>query len=167
MTSRYSAAGSAHQRDLRTQLFSTPTQYIRPPYQQQHQQSRSQTPPSRAPSRSTASPYDNLASNNNHASASHNESLLNSLETQNDQEMDSMGAKISLLKNLGEKMGVEINKSISLNDDITNNFERGKVTLKNTYNKMVVMSQRAGISWKMWLLVFGIVVLYFFYVWIF
>ena len=54
-----------------------------------------------------------------------------------------------MLKNLG-KNGVEINKLIKLNDDITNGFEKGKITLKNTYNKMIVMSQRAGITWKMW-----------------
>ncbi|CAL1202331.1 unnamed protein product [Candida parapsilosis] len=112
-----------------------------------------------------SSPYDPTprASSSN---AKFDESLLSSLESQNDEELNTMGAKINMLKNLGEKMGVEINKSVKLNDEITNGFERGKVTLKNTYNKMVVMSQRAGISWKMWLLVFGIVVLFFFYVWI-
>jgi blocked-early-in-transport protein 1 len=80
--------------------------------------------------------------------------------------MDSMGQKVAMLKNLGLKMGSEINKSIKLNDDITNSFEKGKVTLKNTYNKMIVMSQRAGISWKMWLVVFAIVFLWFFWIWI-
>lgn len=159
MTSRYSAAGGAHQRgDLRTQLFSTPGQHnftgIR--------LLRSQTPPLRS---NMSSPYDPTprASSSN---AKFDESLLSSLESQDDEELNTMGAKINMLKNLGEKMGVEINKLVKLNDEITNGFERGKVTLKNTYNKMVVMSQRAGISWKMWLLVFGIVVLFFFYVWI-
>lgn len=150
MTSRYSAAGGAHQRDLRTQLFSSPNVGLRTP--------------SRTPLR-TASPYDPTPNNSNQAK--YNESLMNSLELQNDEEMNIMGSKISMLKNLGEKMGVEINKLIKLNDDITNNFEKGKITLKNTYNKMIVMSQRAGISWKMWLLVFLIVTLWFVYVWLF
>ncbi|KAK6205134.1 uncharacterized protein RJT21DRAFT_13191 [Scheffersomyces amazonensis] len=143
MSSRYSAVG-AHQRDLRTQLFSTP-QGIR-------------TPPSR-----TTSPYDPVQT----STAKHNESFLSSLESQNNDEMEGMGQKVALLKNLGERMGVEINKSIKLNDEITNQFERGRVTLKNTYNKMILMSQRAGITWRMWLVVFIIVFLWFFYVWFF
>ncbi|KAK6461538.1 hypothetical protein DFJ63DRAFT_185164 [Scheffersomyces coipomensis] len=143
MSSRYSAVG-AHQRDLRTQLFSSP-QGIR-------------TPPSR-----TTSPYDPTPT----VTAKHNESFLSSLESQNNDEMDSMGQKVALLRNLGEKMGVEINKSLKLNDEITNQFEKGKVTLKKTYNQMVLMSQRAGITWRMWLLVFLIIFVCFFYVWMF
>lgn len=143
MSSRYSAAG-AHQRDLRTQLFASPN--------------GNRTPPSR-----TASPYEPSAL----VSAKHNESFLLTLESQNNDEMESMGHKVAMLKTLGQKMGVEINKGIKLNDEITNTFEQGKVTLKNTYNKMVVMSQRAGITWRMWLTVFGLVFVWFFYIWIF
>lgn len=139
MSSRYSA-GAAHQRDLRTQLFAN-------------------SPPPKAPSR-TSSPYDPTPA------AKHNEAYLLSLESQNNDEMESMNQKVAMLKNLGVRMGTEINKSIKLNDDITNLFEKGKVTLKNTYNKMVVMSQRAGITWKMWLTVFAVVGLWFFWVWI-
>jgi GMP synthase - Glutamine amidotransferase domain len=75
-----------------------------------------------------------------------------------------LGSKVA--RNLPE-IGLEYGTStIKLNDDITNSFEKGKVTLKNTYNKMIVMSQRAGISWKMWLVVFAIVFLWFFWIWI-
>ncbi|KAI5965344.1 BET1 [Candida pseudojiufengensis] len=171
MSSRYTAASGAHQRsDLRTQLFNTPThhnftgiqrqQYNRSPLQQQGLSPIRSNPPSR---NSTSSPYDQST---HQSSQKYNESLLNSLESQNDEEIDSMGTKINMLKNLGEKMGIEINKSNALNNEITNSFEKGKVTLKNTYNKMIVMSQRAGISWKMWLVVFGIVFIFFFYIWI-
>lgn len=100
-------------------------------------------------------------------SAKHNEAFLLSLESQNNEEVDLMSQKVAALKNLGMRMGSEINKSINLNDEITNNFERGKVTLKNTYNKMVVMSQRAGISWRMWLGFFSMFSLWCFYVWLF
>lgn len=149
MSSRYLTVGGAHQRDLRTQLFSTPASKAF--YGQSPQPTRTQ------------SPYDNEPT----ASAKHNESFLSLLESQNNEELDSMGQKVAMLKNLGVRMGTEINKSINLNDDITNSFEKGKVTLKNTYNKMVLMSQRAGISWKMWLVVFSIVALWFVYVWLF
>ncbi|EDK44325.1 conserved hypothetical protein [Lodderomyces elongisporus NRRL YB-4239] len=170
MSSRYSTMGNgAHQRDLRTQLFSTPS----PHHFNGLRQQNSRTPPSRTPLRNThsASPYDNTTTQTragaSAAVAAQNESFLNSLESQNDEEMDSMGQKIHMLKNLGERMGIEINKSIKLNDDITDGFERGKVSLKNTFNKMIVMSQRAGITWKMWLVVFALVGLFFFYVWLF
>lgn len=145
MASRYSSSG-AHQRDVRTQLFGTPPA-----------RSLSGTPPARM-----ASPYDKTPS----ANARHNESFLLSLESQNNEEVDSMSAKVATLKNLGLRMGTEINRSIKLNDEITDRFEAGKVTLKQTYNKMVVMSQRAGITWRMWLAVFGLVGLWFFYVWL-
>lgn len=98
--------------------------------------------------------------------ARHHELYLASLELGNNEEMDVMGEKVAMLKTLGMRMGTEINKLIKLNDEITNLFEQGKVTLKNTYNKMVIMSQRAGITWKMWGLTFLVVFVFFFYVWI-
>lgn len=143
MSSRYSAMDSL-QRDLRTQLFTTPQGIRRVPHR-------------------TASPYDPTPQ----PSAKHQESMMLTLESQNEDEMDTIGQKVAMLKNLGVKMGVEINKSVKLNEDITNNFERGKVTLKNTYNNMIDMSKKAGITWRMWLLVFLIVFLWFFWVWLF
>lgn len=90
-----------------------------------------------------------------------------SLESQNNEEVDLMSQKVNALKNLGVRMGSEINKSMKLNDDISNNFEKGKITLKNTYNRMVVMSKRAGILWRMWLVFFSLFFLACFYVWLF
>lgn len=143
MSYRYNSAVSAHQRDLRTQLFSAPNGLTKPP------------------SRSN-SPYDKVTP----TSSKQNESYLMSLESQNDEELDSMSQKVAMIKNLGLRMGTEINKSIKLNDNIADNMEKGKITLKNTYNKMVIMSERAGISCKLWFVVFFIVFLWFFWVWI-
>lgn len=145
MNSRYSTAGSAHQRDVRTQLFGP------------NPGAAGRTPPARM-----SSPYEARPT----ASAKHNEAFLLSLESQNNDEMDLMSHKVAALKNLGVRMGSEINKSMKLNDEITNNFERGTVTLKNTFNRMVVMSQRAGISWRMWLLFFTFFFAACFYVWL-
>lgn len=78
-----------------------------------------------------------------------------------------MSTKVAALKNLGMRMGSEINKLMKLNDDISNSFERGQVTLKRTFNRMVSMSERAGISWKVWLLFFFMFFLLCFYVWLF
>lgn len=147
MSSRYSNNGGAHQRDLRTQLFATPQR----------------SPANNTPISRSDSPYDKAPV----ASAKYNESYLLSLESQNNDEVDTMSQKVNLLKNLGVRMGTEINKSVKLNDEITNTMEKGKITLKNTWNKMIVMSQRAGISWRMWLLVFGVITIWFFWVWLF
>lgn len=144
MTSRYSSNISAHQRDLRTSLFASPTGITKPPVQR------------------VASPYDKAA----HPSAKHNESFLLSLESQNNDELDVMSQKVSMIKDLGVKMGQEINKSIKLNDNITETFENGRISLKNTYNRMILMSERAGISCKLWFIVFFIVFVWFFWVWI-
>lgn len=95
------------------------------------------------------------------------ESILLHLESQNNDEMDLMSQKVAQLKSLGSKMGLEINKSINLNQDITNSFEKGTKTLKNTYNRMIIMSKKAGITWKMWLIVLLIVSLFFTYAWLF
>ena len=89
-----------------------------------------------------------------------------SLESQNNEEIDTMSQKVNMLKGLGVRMGDEINKSIKLNDNLTESMEKGKVTLKNTWNRMIIMSQRAGISWRMWLVAFFIIFLFFFWVWI-
>ncbi|CUM67747.1 uncharacterized protein PRCAT00005452001 [Priceomyces carsonii] len=143
MSYRYSHGG-AQQRDLRTQLFEVP-------------------PRKNSPVIRNNSPYDPVPS----SSAKHTESFLLSLESQNNDEVDTMGQKVTALKNLGVRMGSEINKSMNLNDEITNSFERGRVSLKNTFNRMIIMSKRAGITWKMWLFVFFIVFLWFFWIWLF
>lgn len=145
MSYRYTSA--AHLREQRTQLFGS----------QDSQRLRSSTP------HRISSPYDRPPS----VSAKHNEAFLLSLEAQNEDEVSPMSQKVAALKNLGVKMGDQINTSMKLNDEITNSFEKGRVTLKNTYNKMIVMSQRAGISWKMWLAFFAMFFLWCFYVWLF
>lgn len=146
MSSRYSHNIGVHQRDLRTQLFSSPTGAFQKP--------------AAKPER-VGSPYEKAPSQ----SAKHNEAYLLSLESQNNEDIDGMGQRIAMMKDLSVRMGTEINKSIKLNDNITDNFEKGKVTLKNTYNKMVIMSERAGISCKTWFIVFGVVVMFFLWVW--
>lgn len=140
MTSRYSSG--AHQRDARTQLFG----------------GRSFEKPARV-----ALPYDLEPA----VLAKHNEAFLMSLESQNNDEVDTMLQKVAALKNLGQRMGTEINKLMQLNADMSNSFEQGRVTLKNTYNRMVVMSQRAGITWRMWAAFFGALFVWFFYIWLF
>lgn len=147
MSSRYPNGGisNVHDRNMRTQLFST----------SQKQRAKDVN--------RVSSPYD---SRPQVPTAKENEAYLMSLESQNNEEIDTMSQKVNMLKGLGVRMGDEINKSIKLNDNLTESMEKGKVTLKNTWNRMIVMSQRAGISWRMWLVAFFIIFLFFFWVWI-
>lgn len=147
MDSRYSSAGSASYRDSRTQLFAS---------------SHSRAPTSQPPSRMD-SPYGNPSKHN----LKHNEAFLLSLESQNNEEIDSMSSKVAALKNLGLQMGDEINKSIRLNEDLTDKFERGKLSLKHTYNRMIDMSKSAGLTWKMWIVFFLLFFMLCFYLWLF
>lgn len=147
MESRYSTGGSAYQRDNRTQLFpSSHSRVINP------------QPPSRMDS-----PYGNLSQPN----LKHNEAYLLSLESQKDEDFNGMSSKVAALKNLGLQMGDEINKSIKLNEDLTDKFERGKISLKHTYNRMIDMSRAAGLTWKMWLIFFLMFFTLCFYLWLF
>ncbi|KAH3684349.1 hypothetical protein WICPIJ_004677 [Wickerhamomyces pijperi] len=109
-----------------------------------------------------SSPYNQTSSLNR---PDFSESQLSSLESQNDEEMSTMFTKIKSLKSLSEKMGVEINSSNSLINDVNDQFGQLQGTLKKTWNKMLIMAKRSGISWKVWLGVFGVVILMFFIVW--
>lgn len=147
LNSRYSTAGSTYFRDSRTQLFAS---------------SHSRGSTSQLPSR-MESPYGERSAQN----LKHNEAYLLSLESQNNEELDGMTFKVAALKNMGLQMGEEINKSVRLNEDLTDKFERGKVSLKQTYNKMIDMSWAASLTWKMWLIFFLLFFSLCFYLWLF
>lgn len=134
-------------RDMRTQLFG-----------QSH--SRSHARPS-TPARSLL-PYDPDPT----VSAAHAQLQLLSLESQNNDHLSLIDSKVAQLKSMGEKMGVEINRLLHLNESISNSFDTGLVKLQNTFRSMVRMSEKAGISIKMWLTLFLVVAICFFFVWI-
>lgn len=76
-----------------------------------------------------------------------------------------MAQKLSQLKELSIKMGEEIRGSNKVLDSVGNQFGELQVTLKNTWNRMMVMAQRSGIPYKVWLAFFGVLVLMFWFVW--
>jgi blocked-early-in-transport protein 1 len=51
-------------------------------------------------------------------------------------------------------------------DNQEEGFENARTRLKGTFNRMMVMAERSGVGWRMWLLVFALIFLVFFYVWI-
>lgn len=103
----------------------------------------------------------------NEAPVDYNESLLNQLESQNDEDISSMHVKLKKLKNLSLKMNDEIDFS---NNEIINNlngtFGDTVTKLKNVMGKAKDMADRSRISFKTWLIIFCFVFLLFFYIWI-
>lgn len=101
----------------------------------------------------------------NTASPYQNDSVLDSLESQNDKQIEGLSAKVKMLKDLTVKIGDEVRDSNKLITDLENSFEGARTKLKVTFNRMVIMADRAGITWRMWLGFFAFIFLVFFYVW--
>ena len=108
----------------------------------------------------TPSPYDNTKV------GAYSQSMMSSLESQNNEELDSILGKVKLLKDLGVKMGDEIRSSSKTMEQLNDTFGMASTKVKLTYNRMIVMSKNAGITWKVWFLFFFAVFLCFFWVWI-
>lgn len=64
-------------------------------------------------------------------------------------------------------IGDEIRDSSALADKMNNTFDSTRLRIRGTMNRMLVMAERTGISWKVWLLFFVAVWLLFVYVWLF
>ncbi|ODV86966.1 hypothetical protein CANARDRAFT_27307 [[Candida] arabinofermentans NRRL YB-2248] len=183
-SSRYSS--KVHQREGRTSLFTTtqqqalsasqsPTrsnQFYQQPISSansqtsissiNHQQSRHIINDESSFIRSS-SPYEN----SNTPKKDYNASLLSQLESQNDETVSIMGSKISALKNLSLKMGDEINKSKLNLNSFGGDMESTMNNVKGNFKRMIIMADKTGISWKIWLLFFGVIFFVFFWVWIF
>lgn len=64
-------------------------------------------------------------------------------------------------------IGDEIRESSALADKMNEGFDNTRVRLRGTLNRMLVMAERSGIPWKVWLGFFAAVILIFLYVWLF
>lgn len=64
-------------------------------------------------------------------------------------------------------IGEEIRDSSALADKMNEGFDNTRVRLRGTMNRMLVMAQKSGIGWKVWLGFFAAVILIFVYVWLF
>jgi blocked-early-in-transport protein 1 len=62
-------------------------------------------------------------------------------------------------------IGDEIRESSALAEKMNDTFDQTRVRLRGTMNRMLVMAERSGISWKIWLGFFAAVILLFMYVW--
>ncbi|KAK9479706.1 hypothetical protein V1514DRAFT_327909 [Lipomyces japonicus] len=97
----------------------------------------------------------------------YSDSVMSGLESQNDNELEGLTARVKLLKDITTKIGEEVRDSTKLMGSLENGFDSTRVRLKGTYNRMIRMAERSGVGWQAWLGFFLFVVLIFFLVRIF
>ena len=64
-------------------------------------------------------------------------------------------------------IGDEIRDSSALAEKMNDSFDSTRVRLRGTMNRMLLMAERTGVGWKVWLAFFAAVGFLFFYVWVF
>lgn len=64
-------------------------------------------------------------------------------------------------------IGDEIRDSSAFAEKMNENFDNTRLRLRGTMNRMLIMADKTGIPWKVWLAFFAIVGFLFFYVWLF
>lgn len=63
-------------------------------------------------------------------------------------------------------IGDEIRESSALAEKMNTSFDQARLRLRGTMNRMLVMAERTGVGWRVWLGFFTAVVLLFMYVWL-
>jgi len=97
----------------------------------------------------------------------YSDAVLSELESQNDDQVEGMSAKVKMLKDITIAIGDEIRDSSKLADKMNDSFDNTRVRLKGTMNRMLRMAERTGVGWRVWLGFFAAVIFLFWYVWLF
>ncbi|KAH8820456.1 hypothetical protein F5884DRAFT_49895 [Xylogone sp. PMI_703] len=97
----------------------------------------------------------------------YSDAVLNELESQNDSQVEGIMGKVRQLKDMSIAIGDEIRESSALAEKMNESFENTRVRLRGTMNRMLLMAERTGVGWKVWLGFFAAVIFLFFYVWAF
>ncbi|KAL9949153.1 protein transport protein bet1 [Verticillium nonalfalfae] len=172
MASRFGPS-SLHQRDSRSALF-------------EGYNDGSRRPPSAGPSGGYG--YGYAGGNSNGATSSpafgapggfrsatpnrnkrgqYSDAVLNELESQNDAQVEGILGKVKILKDMTHAIGDEIRDSSALAEKMNDTFDSTRLRIRGTMNRMLVMAQKTGVGWKVWLAFFAAVGFLFFYVWVF
>lgn len=64
-------------------------------------------------------------------------------------------------------IGDEIRESSALAEKMNDGFEQTRIRLRGTMNRMLLMAERTGVGWRVWLAFFAAVIFLFMYVWLF
>ncbi|KAI1210340.1 uncharacterized protein F4807DRAFT_61266 [Annulohypoxylon truncatum] len=97
----------------------------------------------------------------------YSDAVLNELESQNDQQVEGILGKVKVLKDMTVAIGDEIRESSALAEKMNDTFDSTRLRLRGTMNRMMVMAERTGVGWKVWLGFFAAVIFIFLYVWLF
>ncbi|RBR03528.1 uncharacterized protein FIESC28_11753 [Fusarium coffeatum] len=97
----------------------------------------------------------------------YSDAVLNELESQNDAQVEGILGKVKVLKDMTVAIGDEIRESSALAEKMNDTFDSTRLRLRGTMNRMLVMAQRTGVGWKVWLIFFAAVIMLFIYVWLF
>ncbi|ESK98457.1 snare complex subunit bet1 [Moniliophthora roreri MCA 2997] len=83
------------------------------------------------------------------------------LESQNDEALEGLGAKVKLLKELSIGIGNEVKESAVQLSQMNDAFAETSGILSGTFRRMNNMAERQGCRW-LWYIVFLIIVFWFF-----
>jgi len=97
----------------------------------------------------------------------YSDAVLSELESQNDQQVDGILGKVRVLKDMTIAIGDEIRDSSALAEKMNDSFDQTRLRLRGTMNRMLLMAERTGVGWKVWVGFFLAVILLFSYVWLF
>ena len=125
----------------------------------------------------------------------YSDAVLSELESQNDDQVEGMSARVKALKEARPSLpfdrpspvratssaaltrsatppqitvaiGDEIRSSSALAEKMNDSFDRTRVRLRGTMNRMLRMAERTGVGWRVWVGFFAAVILLFWYVWL-
>ncbi|KAK7724083.1 protein transport protein bet1 [Diaporthe eres] len=97
----------------------------------------------------------------------YSDAVLNELESQNDAQIDGIMGKVRVLKDMTVAIGDEIRDSSALAEKMNDQFDNMRLRVRGTMNRMLLMAERTGVGWRVWLGFFAAVILLFVYVWLF
>ncbi|KAL3477993.1 hypothetical protein BJX99DRAFT_256962 [Aspergillus californicus] len=95
----------------------------------------------------------------------YSDAVLSHLESQNEEDVEGITAKVKMLKNITLAIGDEIRDTTHISD-LNDSFENTRTRIQGNMNRMLRMAERTGVGWKVWLGFFALIFLIFFYVWI-
>ncbi|KAL4986657.1 hypothetical protein BDW68DRAFT_162794 [Aspergillus falconensis] len=95
----------------------------------------------------------------------YSDAVLSHLESQNEEEVEGITAKVRMLKDLTLAIGDEIRDTTHISE-LNDSFENTRTRIQGNMKRMLRMAERTGVGWKVWVGFFALVFLLFFYVWI-
>ncbi|KAK9464667.1 hypothetical protein V1512DRAFT_267880 [Lipomyces arxii] len=97
----------------------------------------------------------------------YSDTVMSELESQNDNEIEGLTARVKMLKEISSRIHEEVRDSTVIMSRLESGFDNTRVRLKGTYHRMMRMAERSGVGWRAWLAFFLFVFLMFVWVWLF